>query len=70
MIFTDSKKTCEKLAEILKKAEIKNLPFHNGLGLQTRQHTLQLFQNRDLPVIVSTNIGARGLDTMHVNHVI
>ena len=36
MIFADSKKTIDKICEILQKAEIKNLPYYLDTGMQGR----------------------------------
>jgi len=70
LIFADSKKNVDRICELLQKAEVKNLPFYQDTGIQGRQTTLQLFFSGELPVMVCTNIAARGLDTMHVEHVI
>ena len=70
IIFCESKKTVDKICEALQKAEIKNLPYYQDAGMQGRQTTLQLFFSGELPVMVSTNMASRGLDTMHVDHVI
>ena len=58
------------MCEVLQKAEVKNLPYYQDTGMQGRQTTLQLFLNGELPVMVCTNMAARGLDTMNVDHVI
>jgi len=70
MIFAESKKQVDRICEVLQKAEIKNLPYYQDTGMQGRQTTLQLFLSKELPVMVCTNIAARGLDTMDVDHVI
>lgn len=70
MIFGESKKTIDKICEILQKAEIKSLPYYLDTGIQGRMTTLQLFFSGELPVMVCSNMASRGLDTMHVDHVI
>lgn len=70
MIFAESKKSVDKICEVLQKAQVKNLPYYQDTGMQGRQTTLQLFWNKELPIMVCTNIAARGLDTMNVDHVI
>ncbi|TNV86152.1 hypothetical protein FGO68_gene15481 [Halteria grandinella] len=70
MIFADSKKSIDKICDALLRADIKNLPYYQDTGLQGRQTTLQLFFSGELPVMVCSNMAARGLDTMQVDHVI
>eukprot|EP00347_Sterkiella_histriomuscorum_P023516 403334343 len=70
MIFAESKKTIDKVCEALRKAEIKNLPYYHDIGVQGRQTTLHHFFNRELPVLVCSNMASRGLDTINVDHVI
>ena len=36
MIFAESKKSVDKICEILQKAEIKNLPYYQDTGMQGR----------------------------------
>ena len=40
MIFADSKKQVDKIAEALRKEEIQNLPYYQDIGVQGRQTTL------------------------------
>jgi superfamily II DNA/RNA helicase len=70
LVFAESKKNVDRICEVLMLADIKSLPYYQDQGNQTRQTTLQLFFGRELPVMVCTNLAARGLDTMHVDHVI
>jgi superfamily II DNA/RNA helicase len=70
MIFAESKKSIDKICEVLYKADIKNLPYYQDTGMQGRQTTLHLFLSGELPVMVCSNLAARGLDTMNVDHVI
>lgn len=70
MIFAESKKTIDRICEVLHKADLKNLPYYQDTGMQGRQTTLQLFLSGELPIMVCSNMAARGLDTMQVDHVI
>ena len=40
MIFAESKKTVDKISEILRVNEIKNLPYYTDIGVQGRSTTL------------------------------
>lgn len=40
MVFAESKKTVDKICEALRKAEIKNLPYYQDVGVQGRANTL------------------------------
>lgn len=45
MIFAEAKKTVDKISEILRENEIKNLPYYSELGVTGRTTTLQLFSS-------------------------
>ena len=72
MIFCDSMSKVNKICEELQQANIPNLPFYDSKSMTTkmRNRTLSLLQSGKLPVIVCDSLGARGLDTMPVSHVI
>ena len=70
MVFADNKKQVDRICEILHKAEIKNLPYYQDIGVQGRQTALQQFLRGEISVMVCTNLASRGLDTMGVQHVI
>ena len=40
MIFAESKRSVDKISDALRKAEIKNLPYYQDIGVQGRQMTL------------------------------
>ena len=70
MVFAENKRSVDKVCEALREAEIKSLPFYADLSVFGRILTLMLFKTHQLPVLVTTNICARGLDTMDLSHVI
>eukprot|EP00353_Schmidingerella_taraikaensis_P000752 CAMPEP_0185596068 /NCGR_PEP_ID=MMETSP0434-20130131/80462_1 /TAXON_ID=626734 ORGANISM="Favella taraikaensis, Strain Fe Narragansett Bay" /NCGR_SAMPLE_ID=MMETSP0434 /ASSEMBLY_ACC=CAM_ASM_000379 /LENGTH=76 /DNA_ID=CAMNT_0028224493 /DNA_START=309 /DNA_END=539 /DNA_ORIENTATION=- len=62
-----------RICEELTAAKIINLPFNDNVkqvSLKMRYRTLNLLNEGKVPVLVSDNLGARGLDTMNVSHVI
>jgi ATP-dependent RNA helicase DeaD len=70
IVFCDTKKSVDKVCDALQKAEIKSLSYYHEISMQGRTMTNMLFQNGELPVLVATNLAARGLDTNNVSHVV
>lgn len=73
IVFCDTKSKLNKICEELQNANIISLPFHGNvkqISLKMRYRTLNLFNDGQVPVLVSDNLGSRGLDTMNVSHVI
>jgi superfamily II DNA/RNA helicase len=72
MIFCNSKAKIELVTEFLRTKDIVSLPYleNDKITAQMRHATLSLFKSGQLPVMVCSNLGARGLDTMNVNHLI
>lgn len=73
IVFCDNKTKLNKICEELQNANIISLPFNDNtkqISLKMRYRTLNLFNDGQVPVLVSDNLGARGLDTMNVSHVI
>jgi len=73
IVFCENKTKMNKICEELSNANIINLPFNDNvkqISLKMRYRTLNLLQEGKVPVLVSDNLGSRGLDTMNVSHVI
>jgi superfamily II DNA/RNA helicase len=73
IVFCENKTKMNKICEELAKANIINLPFNDNvkqISLKMRYRTLNLLADGKVPVLVSDNLGSRGLDTMNVSHVI
>ena len=73
IVFCQTKAKANRICEELTKANIINLPFNDNtkqISLKMRYRTLNLLSEGKVTVLVSDNLGSRGLDTMNVSHVI
>jgi len=70
LVFSETKATVEQICELLLLKNIKNLPLHNDLKAYPKLASVFAFSTGKCPVVVSTNLGSRGLDTMKVSSVI
>ena len=70
IIFCRGKGKRDQICDELRNREIINLPFYEAMSSKARNLTLNLLSEGKLPVVVSDNLGARGLDTLNVSHVI
>lgn len=73
IVFCENKNKMNRICEELSKINVLNLPFNDNtkqISLKMRYRTLNLFNEGKVPVLVSDNLGSRGLDTMNVSHVI
>jgi superfamily II DNA/RNA helicase len=61
MVFTRTKRDCDYLAGALKAAGVKAAPIHGDIPQAKREQTLAKFVGGSLPVLVATNVAARGL---------
>ncbi|NTV53346.1 MAG: DEAD/DEAH box helicase [Candidatus Firestonebacteria bacterium] len=70
LIFTRTKVRADQVAHILKKAAHKADALHANKTQKERQETLDQFRSGELPILVATDIAARGLDIESISHVI
>jgi superfamily II DNA/RNA helicase len=72
IIFCNAKSKIDLVSDFLRSKDIVNLPYleHDKITAQMRHATLSLFQSGKLPVLVCSNLAARGIDTMNAKHVI
>jgi superfamily II DNA/RNA helicase len=61
LVFTRTKRDCDHLADKLRDAGVKAAPIHGDIPQAKREKTLARFVNGSLPVLVATNVAARGL---------
>ncbi|TGD76204.1 ATP-dependent RNA helicase DbpA [Mangrovimicrobium sediminis] len=62
VIFCNRKQQCEELAEALKQRGISAVALHGDLEQKDRDRVLVLFANGSIPVLIATDVAARGLD--------
>lgn len=70
IVFVNHRESAERVYDFLKKERFPVGLYHGGLEQRDRQLALDLFNNGTNPVLVSTDLGSRGLDIDDVNYVI
>ncbi|MEX2574018.1 MAG: DEAD/DEAH box helicase [Balneolaceae bacterium] len=70
IIFTSTKKGTDELQRLLKKQGIKAGSIHGDRSQDERNRALNAFKNGEIPVIVATNVIARGIDIKDVSMII
>lgn len=70
IIFTSTKKGTDELQRLLKKKGIKAGSIHGDRSQDERNEALNAFKNRKTPVLVATNVIARGIDIKDVSMII
>lgn len=62
IIFTNTRKKCESLANYLTKRGIRAEPYHSGLTNDERKYVEEKFQNQEISAVVATAALAAGVD--------
>ncbi|NMG15051.1 DEAD/DEAH box helicase [Aromatoleum bremense] len=70
LVFTRTKHGANKLAEYLAKHGIPSAAIHGNKSQSARTRALAEFKDGSLPVLVATDIAARGLDIDQLPHVV
>ena len=70
LVFTRTKHGANRLAEKLEKAGIASMAIHGNKSQGARTKALAGFKDGSLPVLVATDIAARGLDIEELPHVV
>jgi len=70
IIFTSTKKGTDELQRLLKKEGIKAASIHGDRSQDERNRALSAFKNGSVPVIVATDVLARGIDIKGVSIII
>ena len=60
-MFTRTKRTADRLASSLNKEGVRAAAIHGDLPQRMRERALEDFQSGKLPVLVATDVAARGL---------
>ncbi|HZW24802.1 MAG TPA: DEAD/DEAH box helicase [Gallionella sp.] len=70
LVFTRTKHGANRLAEKLTKDDIPAMAIHGNKSQSARTKALAQFKDGSLPVLVATDIAARGLDIDQLPHVV
>jgi ATP-dependent RNA helicase RhlE len=70
LIFTNTKKQCDKLAEELIEHKFKCAIFRGDMDRLVRRANLKKFCDGEIDILISTDLASRGLDFDHVGRVI
>ena len=70
LVFVRTTHGADRLAKQLGREGLKAVPIHGRLSQSKRERTLQKFTNGSAPVLVATNIAARGLDVDDIDVVV
>jgi len=70
LAFCNTKQQCRDLVEVLRAQGIEALALHGDLEQRDRDQVLVQFANRSCPVLVATDVAARGLDIAQLEAVI
>ena len=70
LVFTRTKRGAQNLAERLARSGIKATAIHGNKSQSARQRALAAFQQKQVQVLVATDIAARGIDVDGITHVV
>ena len=70
MIFVNHRESAERVYEFLRKHKVAAVLYHGALEQKDRETSVALFNNGSRPIIVATDLAARGLDIEKVRSVI
>ncbi len=70
MIFTNTREQCDILATELAKIKCESVVYRGSMDKLERRANLKAFRTGAIKVLISTDLGSRGLDVDHVERVI
>lgn len=70
MIFVNHRESAERVYDFLRKHKVSVVLYHGALEQKDRETAVALFNNGSRPIIVATDLAARGLDIEKVRSVI
>ncbi len=70
LVFTRTKHGANRLVEQLDRAGIRSAAIHGNKSQGARERALDGFKSGDIPVLIATDIAARGIDVDGITHVV
>lgn len=70
LVFVGYRESAERVARLLKERGVTAGVFHGAMEQRDRERALYMFANGSVPVMVSTDLAARGLDIAEVKHIV
>lgn len=70
LVFARTKRAADMIARLLVRSGIRAVAMHGNKSQAVRTRTLEQFKSDDPPVVIATDIAARGLDFKNISHVI
>jgi ATP-dependent RNA helicase DeaD len=69
IVFCGRKSEVDIIARNLKLQGVKSIPVHGGLSQNKRLDAVDSLKKGDIPVLVATDVAARGLDIKGISHI-
>jgi len=70
LIFCNTKRKTQEVAEKLQRFGYKSYPLHGDMRQASRTRTMNDFKNGKINILVSTDVAARGIDVHGITHVV
>jgi len=70
LVFSRTKHGANRVAQQLQKAGVRATPIHSNKSQGARTRALEGFKAGAIPVLVATDIAARGIDVSDISHVV
>jgi len=70
LVFVDTRRMTDFLATKLSESDFPATSIHGDRAQSEREEALRTFETSEYPILVATNVAARGLDIKGVDHVI
>ncbi len=70
LVFVNHRESAERVHQFLRKNGFPSVMYHGALDQQDRETAVDLFTNGSTPIMVATDLAARGLDIQQVRSII
>lgn len=70
LVFVRTKKKADKVSKAINVSNIRTKAIHGDKSQSERQKALELFKNKEIKILVATDVAARGIDIHQLSHVV